>query len=78
MLLLTCAQKPTRVSLIYRTEREFIYQVHNKDNTRQLLQWQAASGGISPSQLAAHNKKKHNTHILTEKSAETKNVKKLN
>jgi len=30
-------------------EREFIYQVHNIDNTRQLLQWQAASGGISPS-----------------------------
>jgi len=30
-------------------EREFIYQVHNIDNTHQLLQWQAASEGISPS-----------------------------
>jgi len=30
-------------------EREFIYQVHNIDNTHQLLQWQAASGDISPS-----------------------------
>jgi len=30
-------------------EREFIYQVRNIDNTHQLLQWQAASGGISPS-----------------------------
>jgi len=30
-------------------EREFIYQVHNIDNTYQLLQCQAASGGISPS-----------------------------
>ena len=33
------------------TEREFICQVHNVDNTctYQLLQWQAASGDISPS-----------------------------
>jgi len=38
-------------------EREFIYQVHNIDNTYQLLQWQAVSGGISPSLDAlAHRK----------------------
>jgi len=30
-------------------EIEFIRQVHNIDNTYELLQWQAASGGISPS-----------------------------
>ena len=39
-------------------ERERIYlpsKLHNIDNTYQLLQWQAASG-ISPLQLAAHNK----------------------
>jgi len=31
-------------------EREFIYQVHNMNNTYHLLQWQAASAseGISP------------------------------
>jgi len=36
-------------SYISTSEREFIYQVHNKENTHQLLQWQAAIGGISPS-----------------------------
>ena len=50
-------------------EREFIYQVHNIDNTYQLVQWQAASGGISPSQLAAQPVEDSSVYISGESSS---------
>jgi len=58
-------------------EREFIYQVHNIDHTHQLSQWQAASGGISPSLLAAHNKKTRYTHT-NRKKCKNKKTRKIN
>ena len=52
-----------------KREREFIYQVHNIDNTYQLVQWQAASGGISPSQLAAQPVEDSSVYISGEPSS---------
>ena len=51
-------------------EREsFVYQVHNIDNTYQLVQWQAASGVISPSQLAAQPVEDSSVYISGESSS---------
>ena len=56
---------------MYVTEREFICQVHDVDNTYEY------NGRLPVEALAPHSwppiQKKHNTHILTEKS--TKNNK---
>jgi len=42
-------QQGARQQRRHNSEREFICQVHNIDNTCQLLYWQAASGCISQS-----------------------------
>jgi len=57
-------------------ERESLFTEYNNRNiTHQLLQWQAASGGISPSSWPPVTK--NIVHILTEKVQEnTKNVQK--
>jgi len=39
---------PEFSTLTTRLPSHSIYQVHNRNSTHQLLQWQAASGGISP------------------------------
>jgi len=50
-------------------ERKFIYQVHNIDNTHQLLQWQAASGGIRLTHRSWPPITKETIHIYWQKKS---------